>query len=162
MVTANMAAVGVDLLLHPSNTDTTDFVISRYTISAIDAASVLPGTGAVTGSFRELVVPNNVNGNNGGSVDVFVFQNTTQLFSFESLDGAAGGSTLLEADGTFNVSGLTLAPGDTISFAVGSNGNFGADETALTAQISGEMVPEPGVAGLLGLGGALCLFRRRR
>ena len=42
---------------------------------------------------------------------------------------------LTQDDGTFDVE-ATVAAGDTISFAVGNNGNFGADETALQASVT--------------------------
>ena len=48
------------------------------------------------------------------------------------------GSSLSQADGTFNLTGLTLADGDTIDFVVFNNGNFAADETALQASITAE------------------------
>ena len=127
----NESVVGTDLLMHPSSTDETDFVIARYTVSAADIASGT--TASITGSFREMVVPANINDNNRGSVDVFVFHNSDPLFEFESADD--GNSVLTRADGSFNVE-TTVAAGDTISFAVGSNGNFGGDETALEAKIT--------------------------
>ena len=129
--------VGTDLLLHPGGGDPDSYVIVRYTVSDPEG-TLLPNTGIVSGSFRELITPNNLNANNAGSVDVFVYQNSSQLFLFDNLDDLATGSMLSQADGTFNLTGLTLADGDTIDFVVFNNGNFGADETALQASITAE------------------------
>ena len=133
----NNAVVGTDLLLHPGGGDPDSYVIVRYTVSDPEG-TLLPNTGIVSGSFRELIVPNNLNANNAGSVDVFVYQNSSQLFLFDNPDDVATGSVLSQADGTFNLTGLTLTDGDTIDFVVFNNGNFGADETALQASITAQ------------------------
>jgi plastocyanin len=125
----NGGVVGTDLLMHPGQGGNADeFVIARYTISVADVASGTSGT--IAGSFRELVVGG---GAAAQSVDTYIYHNSNQVFT------AVGGTTagiLTQAEGTFNVSGLTFAAGDTIDFVVGINGHFGADETALNAQIS--------------------------
>ena len=131
---ANGAVVGDDLLLHPGQGGNADeFVIARYTVSATD---LVAGSGAITGSFREL----NVGGGAAAeSVDVFVFHNSTELFNVQGGTAAQGTQGILQQTaGTFNLTGLTLAAGDTIDFVVGINGHFGADETALQANISAE------------------------
>ena len=133
----NNAVVGTDLLLHPGGGEPDSYVIVRYTVSDPEG-TLVPNSGSVSGSFRELITPNNLNANNAGSVDVFVYQNSSQLFLFDSLDDLATGSVLSQADGTFSLTGLTLADGDTIDFVVFNNGNFGADETALQASITAD------------------------
>ena len=142
----NNAVVGTDLLLHPGQNASNSHVIVRYTVSD-PTSTLLPGTGVVSGSFRDLIVPSNVSNNNGGSVDVFVYHNSTQLFLFDNPSDASGGSLLSQANGTFNLTGLTLADGDTIDFVVFRNGNFAADETALQANISADV---PGAGPLVG------------
>ena len=136
--TGNEGVVGEDLLLVPGSIDEFQFVIARYTISAADVSGATAGTGSISGSFRDLVAATESNGNNGGSIDVFVMQNSTVLFSVDREDDVANAGMLSQADGTFNVTGLTFAAGDTISFVVGNNGNVGGDETALQASISVE------------------------
>jgi hypothetical protein len=157
---ANGGVVGTDLLLHPSDTAATDFVIVRYTISVADASSILAGSGSISGSFRDLIVGG---GAAAQSVTVDIYQNSTSLFSTAGGTAAQGTQGILTAaDGTFNLTGLTLTAGDTIDFAVGINGHFGADETALSAQISGESIPEPSSALLASLSALGLLIRRRR
>ena len=157
----NGGVVGTDLLLHPGQGGNADaFVIVRYTISASDASSILAGSGSISGSFRDLIVGG---GAAAQSVTVDIYQNSTSLFSTAGGTAAQGTQGILTAaDGTFNLTGLTLTAGDTIDFAVGINGHFGADETALTAQISGEGIPEPSSALLASLGALGLLIRRRR
>ena len=170
---ANGGVVGEDLLLHPGSTDPTtagtifdpanpnvddgeSFLIVRYTVSD-PAGSLVAGTGEVTGSFRELVAPSgDPNNNNGGSVDVFVYQNGTQLFTFDTVpQDSTGPAILTQADGTFDVTGLTLADGDTIDFVVFNNGLLFGDETALQASISAETSDTGGVLGDASLNGVV-------
>ena len=133
-ISGNEGVVGEDLLMVPGFGDDDEFVIARYTISAADLVDSVPGTGSIVGSFRDLVFRATANSNSQGSVDVFVFHNGIPVFSLDRGDDNAG--RLTQADGTFNVTGLSFAPGDTISFVVGNNENIGGDETALQATIS--------------------------
>jgi hypothetical protein len=158
---ANGGVVGDDLLLHPGQIGNADaFVLVRYTIG--DDSNFTAATGSIAGSFRELVVGGKAAAQ---SVDVYVYQNSTQLFN------TAGGTTakgtpgvLTVTDGAFNLTGLTFTMGDTIDFVVGTNGHFGADETALRAAISVDVVPEPStfalLAGCFALGSVMT--RRRK
>ncbi|MDB4288924.1 PEP-CTERM sorting domain-containing protein, partial [bacterium] len=155
---ANGGVVGTDLLLHSGQGGNADeFVIVRFTVG--DDSLFTAGTGTISGSFRELVVGG---GAAAQSVAVSVYQNSTSLFSVAGGTTAQGTPNILEqADGTFNLTGLTLATGDTIDFVVGQNGHFGADEIALQASIGVDTIPEPSTALLGGLG-LLGLLRRRR
>ena len=147
--TGNEGVVGVDLLMVPGFVNEADpqleegelgdsFVIARYTISAAEASGAVAETGSITGNFRDLVARDPINANQGGSVDVFIYQNGNVLFSVDRPNDIANGGMLLQADGTFNITGLTFAAGDTIDFIVGNNENVGGDETALQASISVE------------------------
>ena len=70
---------------------------------------------------------------------MYLFIKTAHSYScLTILMTSATGSVLSQANGTFNLTGLTLADGDTIDFVVFNNGNFGADETALQASITAE------------------------
>jgi hypothetical protein len=132
----NTGVVGADLLLHPGNIPETAFVIVRYTINADDIAG---GTDFnISGNFRDQVIQNanKLNANNWGSVDVFIYHNTTEIFAVDQDDADTTGGGLSQEDGTFEISGLTVAEGDTISFVVGNNGLFFGDETALQAAIT--------------------------
>lgn len=138
----NEGLPGVDLLMAPGSAATNAYAIARYTIGE----EIVSGTTAdISGSFRELVVHSaaKLNANNGGSVDVFVYHNSTVIFDLDRANDIANGGTLTQLDGTFSISGLTVAYGDTISFVVGNNGNFSGDETALQALI--ELSGTPGV-----------------
>ncbi|MDB4265259.1 PEP-CTERM sorting domain-containing protein [bacterium] len=155
---ANGSILGTDLLLHPGQGGNNDeFVIVRYTIG--DDSLFTPGTGTISGSFRDLIV-------GGGaaiqSISVDIYQNSTSLFSTAGGTAAQGTPGILTAaDGAFNLTGLSFTEFDTIDFVVGINGHFGADETALTAAIGVDTIPEPSTALLGGLG-LLGLLRRRR
>lgn len=139
----NNAVVGTDLLLHPGQVTNADrFVIARYT----NTDQVLAGTVEIAGSFRELVVGGNAAAE---SVEVFIYQNDNLLFSAQGGTTAQGTRGILEqAAGTFSLTGLSLAVGDRIDFVVGTNGHFGADETALQATISGERISDPAPSNL--------------
>ena len=133
----NNAVVGNDLLIYPGQF-ADSHVIIRYTVS--DPTGVLlPGTGEVTGSFRELNVRGSLNSANSGSVDVFVYHNSTQLFLVDQAPDVTTRGVLSQSEGTFNLTGLTLADGDTIDFVVFNNGNFVNDETALQANVFAEV-----------------------
>ena len=125
----NQPIEGLDLLMHPGNTDpgqgaSDPYVIARYTISAGDL--VHGNRAIVTGSFRNMVF-------SADSVTVYVYHNGTQLFT---VNGNTVGDwrVLTQADGTFDLA-MDVVAGDTISFVVGSNSNLFADETALRATI---------------------------
>jgi plastocyanin len=120
----NAPELGTDLLLHPGPDAANNTVIIRYTISAAAIASY-GNSASIAGSFRELL------SNNGDSVTVSVYHNATQLFA---KTGSA--DILTQANGTFDISGVTVAAGDTISFAVNANANLYADETALRGTIA--------------------------
>ncbi|MGJ8673368.1 PEP-CTERM sorting domain-containing protein [Rubritalea sp.] len=152
---AHGAVEGTDLLLHPGNSAATSFTIVRYTV---DAADITNGTiGSISGSFRDLA--GGTTGVSAGSITANIYQNTTEIFG---ATGSAG--RLTQVDGTFNITGLTVAEGDTFSFVVGRNGHYGGDETALTGTIdlATAAVPEPSSAALAGLGALSLLLRRRR
>ncbi|MCX6877926.1 MAG: autotransporter-associated beta strand repeat-containing protein [Verrucomicrobia bacterium] len=122
---ANAPVLGTDLVMHPGSDAEHSTLILRYTISAAKIASY--GTSAsIAGSFRDLVNPTG-----GNSVTVSVYHNTTQLFT---KSGTVG--TLTQANGTFNISDLTVAADDTISFVLNSNNEWGGDETALRGTIA--------------------------
>ncbi|MDB4265258.1 hypothetical protein N9891_00760 [bacterium] len=133
--TGNEGVVGTDLLLHPGTSVGTEFIIVRYTITAEDLTN---GTSVdITGSFRDLAGrPDRENP--AGSVTADIFHNSTNLFSEMGNTGQdpATPGYLTQADGTFNISGLSVVAGDTISFVLGNNGNLTGDETALQASIS--------------------------
>ena len=90
----------------------------------------------LTGSFRDLLFREVENSNSFGSVDVFVFQNDISLFSVDRENSPENAGRLTQADGTFSITGLSFAVGDTISFVVGNNGAVGGDESALQASVS--------------------------
>ena len=122
----NNAVLGTDLLLHPGDTvnlpptTTTPYVIVRYTISASDITN---GTvAAIDGSFRR-------SNTAADGVEVFVFQNSTQLWT------TASANALTQAAGTFSLD-TTVVAGDTLSFVLGNHGGLGADESALRGTIS--------------------------
>lgn len=147
----NAAVEGVDLVLHPANgSGVGSFVILRYTISAAD---ILNGTSAtIDGSFRRAITfPD--------SISAFVFHNATQLFA---VDGSTTGSddSLSAVDGAFNITGLTVAAGDTISFVIGNNGTFNSDESAVNGTIT--LVPEPASMVLVSAGLVLLTTVRSR
>ena len=117
---------GVDLLLQPGNGAGDGTLIARYTVSAADVGVGTEAT--IRGSFRDL--QGQTGGNGGNSIAVKVYHNTAELFS---ASGSAG--RLQQAAGSFDISGVTIAAGDTISFVVGNNGHFGGDETAMQAVV---------------------------
>jgi len=128
----NSGVVGSDLLLHPGNNASYDVVAVRYTLSAADITN---GTSAtITGSFRR--------GNNGGNTGVLVsvYHNATSLWSVNSND--IGGTSLPIGDGTFSLTGVSVAEGDTISFVLDAiSNNYNGDETALQASIDLDAPP---------------------
>ncbi|MGD9419249.1 MAG: sulfatase-like hydrolase/transferase [Verrucomicrobiota bacterium JB025] len=130
--TGNGGEQGTDLLVVPDGDSSRDHVIVRYTIDALDV-SFGKTRASVTGSFRDLV-----GGTSDDSIVVHVFHNETQLFAAAGADGR-----LLEADGSFELAGLSVAAGDTISFVVGSNGSAVGDEAALNASIDFETESSP-------------------
>jgi hypothetical protein len=156
--TGNEGVVGTDLLFSPGNTTADAYVIARYTIGAAD---LVDGTSAsIAGSFRNLVVRNTSNAASQGSVDVFIYKNTDLLWSVDQADDAATASMLSQTLGTYNLTDVTVAEGDTISFVVGWNGNNARDETALNGTIN--VIPEPATLGMVAVFGGGILFVRRR
>ena len=125
--TANAGVVRTDLLVVPE-----DYVIVRYTINEEDV-SAGKSRATISGSFRDLV-----GGTADGSITAQVFHNGTELFSATGSSGR-----LLQADGTFDLHGVPVAEGDTVSFVVGSNGDSTGDETALRASISFAVSTDP-------------------
>lgn len=156
--TGNEGVVGTDLLLHPGGDAASSFIIVRYTISASD---ILNGTLAdISGSFRDLAGRPG-RGAQDQSITADIFHNGNSLFSVTGGDTAQGTAAYLEqSTGAFNITGLTVAANDTISFVVGNNGPLSGDETALTGTIN--LVPEPSSTALLGLGALGLMVRRRR
>ncbi|MDF7799037.1 DUF2961 domain-containing protein [Pontiellaceae bacterium B1224] len=129
----NAGVVGDDILLHPGNSAATRFVIVRYTISAAD---MLNGTTAsISGNFRR------GNSVDNGGISASVYYNTVSIWTVDST--ASGGTDLPREDGAFVLTGLTVAEGDTISFVLDSNGNYGGDETALTGMVVIESPEDP-------------------
>uniref|UniRef100_UPI003563F7D6 hypothetical protein n=1 Tax=Pontiella sp. TaxID=2837462 RepID=UPI003563F7D6 len=123
----NGGEIGTDLLIVPE-----DYVIARYTIGENDIAFGKTRA-SITGSFRDLV-----GGTSDESITARVFLNDAELFSATGSDGR-----LLQADGTFDLSDIAVAAGDTISFVIGSNGDSAGDETALRAAIAFEVNADP-------------------
>ncbi|WPJ97028.1 hypothetical protein SH580_04825 [Coraliomargarita algicola] len=74
-----------------------------------------------------------VGGTSDDSVTVQVFHNASELFS---ATGSAG--RLTETDGSFALTALKVAAGDTLSFVVGSHGGSVGDEVALNVSIQFE------------------------
>ena len=133
----NAATAGNDLLIRTDDGSAADYVIIRYTIEAHDVA--FGKTRArIAGSFRDLV-----GSTSGDSVVVHVFHNSTELFT---ATGSAG--RLTQANGTFDISDLSVQAGDTISFVVGSIGTSTGDEVALNASIDFVQETSPVVENL--------------
>ena len=142
----NRGVVGVDLLVHPGNSlpETAPphgdpFLILRYTVSDADVAH---GTHAkIEGGFRNLITHRV--GPEHNSVSVFVVHNGKVLFSASGDDPAGKDGrieTLGREDGAFDVS-ADVAVGDTLDFAVATNGALPTDETAVHGRIL--MSPAP-------------------
>ncbi|MGJ8678379.1 MAG: PQQ-dependent sugar dehydrogenase [Akkermansiaceae bacterium] len=123
---AHNGVAGEDLLIQPGNGTDDDYIIARYEFSSADL--IVSDTVKIFGSFRDL--QSNTSTAAQDSVIVFIYHNSTLLFSAEGAD-----SVLTEANGTFELSGVVVSVGDTISFVVGNNGIYNGDETALKAQI---------------------------
>jgi arylsulfatase A-like enzyme len=120
--TANNGVAGTDLLIVPDDDSDRDYVIVRYTIDENDV-SFGKTRASISGSFRDLVGTIS-----DDSVTAQVFHNGTELFSVTGSNGQ-----LTQAAGTFDLSDITVAEGDTISFVVGCNGDSDGDEVALSA-----------------------------
>lgn len=91
----------------------------------------------------------------GTTTDVHVLLNGSSLFN-GIVSGYGDGSRVL-----FNTS-VTLNAGDFLDFAVGANGGFISDSTAMTASLTA--VPEPaglGCVAALGMVGVAAWHRRR-
>jgi hypothetical protein len=132
----NGGVPGVDLLMHPGLAESNAYVIVRYTFTAADLADSTVVD--IAGSFREEVGKTVAPAND--SIIAAVYHNTDSLFS---ATGAAG--RLWQADGTFDISDLEVAVGDTISFVVGNNGVATGDETALTGTIVVQSFEAPAI-----------------
>ena len=137
----NRGLEGIDLLFHTGDDAGVAFAIARYTVTAADLAS---GSNAVIeGSFRDL--SGGTGGGGADSVAASIFLNGTELFS-----ATGAGGRLFPSDATFNLTPVaTINAGDIISFAVGNNGTFGGDETALRATISLTGTPAPQASGVI-------------
>ncbi|MDQ8208254.1 hypothetical protein QEH52_12090 [Coraliomargarita sp. SDUM461003] len=120
-------AAGTDLLITTDDGAWSDYVIVRYTIEDHDVIFGQPRA-TISGSFRDLV-----GGTSDDSVTVQVFHNASELFS---ATGSAG--RLTETDGSFALTALKVAAGDTLSFVVGSHGGSVGDEVALNVSIQFE------------------------
>jgi hypothetical protein len=130
----NGGVPGIDLLMHPGKTDSNAYVIVRYTFTAADlAGSTLVN---ITGSFREEVGKTVSPAND--SIIAEIYHNDSNLFSVTGADGR-----LWQADGTFDITDVEVAVGDTISFIVGNNGVATGDETALTGKIVVQSIDAP-------------------
>jgi hypothetical protein len=130
----NYGVPGTDLLMHPGGDTNNAFVIVRYTFSEDDLAD--SSTVSIIGSFRDEV--GKTSGDPGGSITAEIYLNASSLFS---TTGSVG--RLSQSNGTFNVTDLTVAVGDTISFVVGNNGLLNGDETALTGKILAQVGSAP-------------------
>jgi hypothetical protein len=130
--TGNNGVEGTDLLVVTDGDPARDHVIVRYTVEEADVCFGYTRA-RITGSFRDLV-----GGTTDDSIAVHVFHNDTELFA---ATGSAG--RLLEAAGSFDLSDVSVAANDTISFVVGSNGSRDGDEAALRASIQFELESSP-------------------
>lgn len=133
----NSAVAGTDLLISTDDGASSGYVIVRYTIEEHDIA-IGKTRATITGNFRDLV-----GGTSDDSVVVHVYHNSTELFTET---GAAG--RLTQANGSFAISGLSVAAGDTISFVVGNNGTSVGDEVALSASIEFQRETSVSTGGL--------------
>ncbi|MGJ8639188.1 MAG: sulfatase-like hydrolase/transferase [Opitutaceae bacterium] len=130
--TGNGGVLGTDLLVVPDENASSDFVIVRYTVEEQNVSFGYTNA-TITGSFRDLV-----GGTSDDSVSVHVFHNNTELFT-----ATGGAGRLSETDGTFDLSDVTVAANDTISFVIGSKGSSEGDEVALRATIVFEAETSP-------------------
>lgn len=147
-----------------SNTGSEAYVSGSLTVP-VNALVMHPGpVGFGTNGFREFAVVRwiaplsgfiNVAGafsgvDSNGDRDVYVTLNGQGIFS-----GFCDGGEVTP----FSLNAVSVAEGDVLDFVVGNRGDFLFDSTGLDAVIT--VVPAPGAAALLGLGGLVAVRRRR-
>jgi hypothetical protein len=133
-----VTVAGNSLAMHPAPTGfgpggSREFAVVRWT-------APVGGIIAVTGSFLAFDI---------GATDVHLVLNGNSIFS----SIRSGGSNV-----SFSEPSLTVNAGDTLDFVVGNAGAFEFDTTGLDATI---VIPAPGAAALMGMGGLVATRRRR-
>lgn len=142
------AVVGTHMLMHAGQQgNSADYTIARYTISTGDISA-----NGTTASIETLFQSFAAGGGSTGT-DFEVYHNTTALVAVDG--GTSGDFTGVNAPASF-----TVAAGDTVSFVIGNNTNFGGSESAVFGQLS--VIPEPATLGLVAVFGGGILFVRRR
>jgi len=86
--------------------------------------------------------------------NISIFQNNVELWSYTAINGV---DTSNDVSQSYNLTGISILAGDTISYVL-SSGSGG--RAAISAQISA--IPEPSSLGMLGAAAAMLLRRRVR